>query len=452
LHHSRSVFWKYPLTSFWKLAGREPVPGSYRNLVTEVRLSFFCQCDKLTAISLNILSLPNHPAGKWGIVINGSIFSLRQRVKRKVVEVRIRHGISRAARAELRRESTASSQEVSVDLAIREALAWLGRAQDNSRSADGGVARHYCLVTGWGESYPETTGYIVPTLILEARISGDGNLLARAQRMLNWLVGIQMSSGAFQGGAIGELPVVPVTFNTGQSLMGLAAGVSEFGEVYHNAMVAAADWLVATQDSDGCFAAPGEKVYESHVAWGLLEAARLEPSRGYAEAAMRNIHWVLSHQNNGGWFANCCLSDPVNPLTHTLGYALRGLIAGYEFTGDVKILREACRTAEGALTALRPNGFLPGFMGMPDGYGADGSVLAPVISRDRGCAIPQGRPDRQPLCTLDHAPGRSAGDPGGDQGQLPGFGGVHAVAISQLGMQVLHRCPPSGEKDSRGGE
>ena len=185
--------------------------------------------------------------------------------------------------------------------------------------------------------------------------------------MLNWLVGIQMSSGAFQGGAIGELPVVPVTFNTGQSLMGLAAGVSELGEVYHNAMVAAADWLVATQDSDGCwrkystpFAAPGEKAYESHVAWGLLEAARLEPSRGYAEAAMRNIHWMLTHQNDGGWFANCCLSDPGNPLTHTLGYALRGLIAGYEFTGDVKILREACRTAEGALTALRPNGFLPG--------------------------------------------------------------------------------------------
>ena len=36
--------------------------------------------------------------------------------------------------------------------------------------------------------------------------------------MLDWLVSIQMPSGAFQGGTIGESPVVPVTFNTGQIL------------------------------------------------------------------------------------------------------------------------------------------------------------------------------------------------------------------------------------------
>jgi hypothetical protein len=39
---------------------------------------------------------------------------------------------------------------------------------------------------------------------------------------------------------------------------------------------------------------------------------------------------------------------------------LRGLIAGYEFTGDRKILEEARQTGEGILTALGPDGFLPG--------------------------------------------------------------------------------------------
>lgn len=28
--------------------------------------------------------------------------------------------------------------------AVREGLAWLGRAQDSSATQDGGVARHYC--------------------------------------------------------------------------------------------------------------------------------------------------------------------------------------------------------------------------------------------------------------------------------------------------------------------
>ncbi len=266
-----------------------------------------------------------------------------------------------------REQQPEARQDIPIDVAISEALAWIARAQDHSLSADGGVARHYCLVSGWGMSYPETTGYIVPTIIREGRKRGDVSLLDRARRMLDWLVSIQMPNGAFRGGAMGDSPVVPVAFNTGQILLGLAAGVSEFGVDYRPAMLAAADWLVRTQDNDGCwrkhpspFAAPGEKTYETHAAWGLFEAARLESSYGYAEAAMRNLHWALSHQNSAGWFANCCLTDPLNPLTHTIGYLLRGLIAGYEFTGDGKILKQARETGEGALTALQPDGFLPG--------------------------------------------------------------------------------------------
>jgi len=49
---------------------------------------------------------------------------------------------------------------------------WLCVAQDRSRTADGGVARDYSLVRGWSSSYPETTGYIIPTLLEVARRSG----------------------------------------------------------------------------------------------------------------------------------------------------------------------------------------------------------------------------------------------------------------------------------------
>jgi hypothetical protein len=291
-----------------------------------------------------------------------------QRLRNRALQLRLRYGISVSARAELRREQTAgTSQDVPIDCVILEGLAWMGRAQDHSLSADGGVARHYCLVTGWATSYPETTGYIIPTIIREARLSGDARLLERTRKMLDWLVSIQMPCGAFQGGAIGDSPVVAVTFNTGQILMGLAAGVSQFGPMYRNAMVSAADWLVQTQDSDGCwrkhstpFARPGEKTYETHVALGLFEAARIEPGRGYAEAAVRNLYWALAFQNAEGWFANCCLTDPSTPLTHTIGYVFRGLLEGYLFTNDKKILQAAHKTAEGVLKALRPDGFLPG--------------------------------------------------------------------------------------------
>jgi hypothetical protein len=266
-------------------------------------------------------------------------------------------------------------QDPGIDRAIDEAMGWLFRAQDRSTSADGGVARHYSLIDGWGSSYPETTGYIIPTVLAYARVRGDESARQRAKRMLDWLVSIQFPCGGFQGGAIGSTPVVPVTFNTGQILIGLASGVREFAQ-YHEAMYRAANWLVKTQDSDGCwrkyptpFAASGEKAYETHVAWGLLEAARLEPHLSYAQAALANMRWALHHQRDNGWFDRCCLTDPSQPLTHTLGYALRGVIEAYRFTEDELFLRAARKTADGLLMPLQKDGFLPGRL-RPDWTGS----------------------------------------------------------------------------------
>ena len=272
-----------------------------------------------------------------------------------------------ATKAERRNDfSGLPDNDPGVEKVIDEGVAWLGRAQDNSTSADGGVARHYSLATGWSPSYPETTGYIVPTMLNYAKLRGDDTARLRAKRMLDWLVGIQLPDGGFQCGVIGATKVVPVTFNTGQILLGLSAGVHEFGQ-YRESMCLAADWLVNTQDSDGCWrkhptpaAEPGEKCYETHVAWGLFEAARIEPNKAYAKAALSNIQWALGWQRNNGWFEKCCLADPSRPLTHTLGYVLRGIIEAYRFAKDDYFLQAAKKTADGLLMAIRADGFLPG--------------------------------------------------------------------------------------------
>lgn len=276
-----------------------------------------------------------------------------------------------AASAELRRDRLGlPTRDPGIEPVLEEAVAWIGRAQDYSRTKDGGVARHYSLIDGWGSSYPETTGYIVPTLLDVARLSGGtvaDEARERARRMLDWLVSIQLPEGGFQGGMVDQEPVVPVTFNTGQILLGLAAGATEFGSDYRDPMSRAAIWLATTQDPDGCwrrhptpFAAPGEKAYETHVAWGLLEAYRVEPDNRYLEAALANIRWALGWQHKNGWFARCCLEDPTAPLTHTIGYVLRGVLEGYRSTRDPALLAAAQRTADGVLSALRPDGFLPG--------------------------------------------------------------------------------------------
>jgi len=246
-----------------------------------------------------------------------------------------------------------------IEATVAAALGWLRQAQDHSATHDGGVARHYSLVSGWSASYPETSGYIVPTLIGQARLRNDPGLRERARRVLDWLVSIQFPDGGFQGGMIGQEPRVPVTFNTGQILLGLAAGVAEFGDAYRPAMTKAADWLAATQDDDGCwrrfptpFARADDKSYETHVAWGLLEAARLDPSRNWGKAGLAQVRWAIGRQRPNGWMADCCLEEPHQPLTHTLGYALRGILEAWRFSEDPMFLDAGMRLAEGLLGCL----------------------------------------------------------------------------------------------------
>jgi len=250
---------------------------------------------------------------------------------------------------------------------IAAGLGWLKRAQDCSASHDGGFARDFSLTAGWATSYPETSGYIIPTLIAEGEVTGDAELVVRARRCLDWLVSIQFPEGGFQGGRIDQEPRVPVTFNTGQILLGLAAGARLDRGKYLEPMRRAAAWLRDSQDADGCwrkhptpFSAPGEKAYETHVSWGLFEAARVLPDEGFGEAGLKQVRWALTKQRPNGWFEANCLEEPAAPLTHTIGYVLRGVIEAYRWSKDEALLDAAVRTADGLLPAVAVGGFLPG--------------------------------------------------------------------------------------------
>jgi hypothetical protein len=282
----------------------------------------------------------------------------------------IRHylKLSPLARQERRRDRAGLPEaDPGLEACVDACLEWIGRAQDNSATRDGGVARDFGLNTGWAASYPETTGYLIPTVLDLAARRNDDALRERGRRMLDFLVRIQLPDGAFQGGVIGATPVRAATFNTGQILLGLAAGVREFGAAYQQAMHRAARWLVETQDADGAwrrhgsaFTASGEKTYETHVAWGLFEAARLAPAEKYGEAGLANVRWALRAQKSNGWFENCDLNHPERPLTHTLGYVLRGVLEAYRHSRDASFVNAAEITARSLADAIRPDGSLPG--------------------------------------------------------------------------------------------
>ncbi len=248
--------------------------------------------------------------------------------------------LTRSAKEEyLKDKNGLISDDPGIDMTIKNAIKWLTLAQDMSISKDGGVAAYYSLLNGWSTSYPETTGYIIPTIINYAKLEKNEKLLSRAKIMLDWLISIQFKDGSFQGGFIGDPKLIPNTFNSGQILIGLAAGVETFGQKYNGAMIKTGDWLVQTQDEDGCWrkfpshkVIPGEKTYEAHVILGLLETAKVTGNLKYADAAIKNALWTLNYQNENGWFDKCTFDSNPEPLTHLIGYVFRGILEAYLYS------------------------------------------------------------------------------------------------------------------------
>ncbi len=97
------------------------------------------------------------------------------------------------------------------------AAGWLLRAQ--GATADDGVSYGYFPYgsgNGWRTSYPETTGYIISTLLKYTNNTGDKQFAEAALRMAHWEISVQMKSGAVQANALcAPEEQVAAAFNTG---------------------------------------------------------------------------------------------------------------------------------------------------------------------------------------------------------------------------------------------
>lgn len=226
------------------------------------------------------------------------------------------------------------------------AVAWLCRAQD--ATPDRGVSHSYHIGKGWMPSYPETTGYIIPTFINRSRMLSENDLLRRAVQMAEWELDLQLENGAIPALATGE----PVVFDTGQVLFGwISAHAETKDRRFMDAAVRAGDWLTHELDENGTWSAYGNPgtdsihTYNVRVAWALLALARASGEHRYADAAARFIAWALGQEDGHGWFRRNCLNDNDRPLLHTIAYTSQGLLESGLLLGDARCIDAARRTS-----------------------------------------------------------------------------------------------------------
>jgi uncharacterized protein YyaL (SSP411 family) len=273
----------------------------------------------------------------------------------------------RLRRANLYHEAPAGAD---LERHLREAVDWLTRAQDAGTNR--GVSYGVDFGGAWLESYPETTGYIIPTFLKVADAYHDESLLARAVEMGRWESDVQMESGAVMGGRYNTNPT-PAVFNTGMVLLGWSALYERTAEPRFLASLRrASEWLLSLQEPDGDwrkgnsqFANPDITVYNVKAAWGLAEAGRVGAIAGAVDGAVRNAEFCLSRQLPNGWFRDCCLVDASQPLLHTIAYAMQGLIGIGGIAKRQEFVQAARRTADSLIRLMDEDGFIPGCIG-PD--------------------------------------------------------------------------------------
>jgi hypothetical protein len=250
------------------------------------------------------------------------------------------------------------------------AAQWLATAQD--AQPDGGVSGRYKLSSGWTSSYPETTGYLVPTFIRLAEGYGEDAWLRRAHSAIDFLLSIQLPDGAFPGGEIASNREAPSPFNSAQILHGLNAWYSRTAdERARSAAQRAASWLTSVQDPDGAFrkfyycAIPTS--YSAHLSCWLAEHAEIHEDAVASNAAMRHLDWVLQHHDStSGWFDLAGFDEDEHrkrcAYTHTIAYTIWGvLLLGQKLRREDAILC-ASHAAERVLHRLEISGYLPGML------------------------------------------------------------------------------------------
>ena len=194
-----------------------------------------------------------------------------------------------------------------------------------------GSAAFYDLRSGWGDPYPETTGYLLPTL-WNIGMNKEANSCAQ------WLLSLQQEDGSFPGGVGNENQRSPLVFDTGMILLGLVKMLKYTNDQkYIEAIQKCSSWLLKQMGEDGVFSSHTyvksyRPSYHTRVLWALLEMKEMLGDKAFHtlrksfsayQARIQANHAVL----HWGFRPNEVA------LTHTIAYTYRGLLESEQLLG-----------------------------------------------------------------------------------------------------------------------
>ncbi len=244
---------------------------------------------------------------------------------------------------------------------LRKAIDWLLNAKNTTQN--GGISLGYSLISGWFSSYPETSGYIVPTLLDYYEISKYKFCLKSSRDIAEWLCGIQFRNGGFPKGFL-NFEQNPSIFNTGQIIFGLLKAYNKF-EInnFLKSAIKAGEFLINNQEKNGSWIKytyfNNPHTYNVRTAWALLELYSLSDNKDFLNAALKNLNWALHQVNKNYWFCNNSFYKNQDPILHFICYTIRGFLEAGLILEDETFITVATKSASKLLDYFIINRNIP---------------------------------------------------------------------------------------------
>lgn len=205
--------------------------------------------------------------------------------------------------------------------------------QDITSSIDGGINSKINIIDFINNkkkhiSYPETTGYILSSLI-NSRFFTNTIKEKHIEKVLFFLLKKQNADGGFSHPSN---PNKSLAFDTGQVLGGLLTYYMFYkkNKKVKKTIFLAANFLAKNIKKDGTYCSEvlyrDQKCYYSSATMSLSRASKFFKNSLWKEKSKKNINWILSNMNEKLWFKNYSFGNGPDFNLHGIAYTIRGIL------------------------------------------------------------------------------------------------------------------------------
>ncbi len=245
------------------------------------------------------------------------------------------------------------------------AIDWIVR----SERKEGGSSAYFAPILGWSKPYPETTGYIIPTLLDAYAVNKISRYQDLSYRFGEWLLSIQDKDGYWSSGLHPSTRKrKPSLFNTGQILLGLMRLWKETNESkWIESSTQAVNWLVNGLTADELWGGGDYRnnvtspSYYSHLIWPILEYSTYTEKKDITLLCKKALEVIITRRNERGGFTYWGFESSKPAFTHNIAYTLKGIQESGRLLQSEEILHSVDFTIERLIRLSELNaGKLPG--------------------------------------------------------------------------------------------